>query len=79
MPRQQNLRIQNYPHLYHQAKVRALKFPPCCFCLFFGCSAMSPRGFPRIFGYDLQAMKYSISVPLDRGGFVDGRGSNADR
>ena len=40
---------------------------------------MSPRGFPRIFGYDLQAMKYSISVPLDRGGFVDGRGSNADR
>ena len=30
---------------------------------------MSPRGFPRIFGYDLQAIKYSISVPLDQGGF----------
>ena len=30
---------------------------------------MSPREFPRIFGYDLQAIKYSISVPLDRGGF----------
>ena len=30
---------------------------------------MSPRGFLRIFGYDLQAIKCSISVPLDRGGF----------
>ena len=37
------------PHLYHQAKVCALKSPPCCFCLFhknhgiysFGCSATS--------------------------------------
>ena len=29
-------------------------------------------GFPRIFGYILQVIKYSISVPLDRGG------SNAD-
>ena len=27
------------------------------------------RGFPRIFGYVLQVIKYSISVPLDRGGF----------
>ena len=27
-------------------------------------------GFPRIFGYVLQVIKYSISVPLDRGGFV---------
>ena len=27
------------------------------------------RGFPRIFGYALQVIKYSISVPLDRGGF----------
>ena len=26
-------------------------------------------GFPRIFGYVLQVIKYSISVPLDRGGF----------
>ena len=26
-------------------------------------------GFPRIFGYVLQGIKYSISVPLDRGGF----------
>ena len=25
-------------------------------------------GFPRIFGYVLQVIKYSISVPLDRGG-----------
>ena len=25
-------------------------------------------GFPRIFGYVLQVLKYSISVPLDRGG-----------
>ena len=30
---------------------------------------MSLRGFPRIFGYDLRAVKYSISVPLDRGDF----------
>ena len=36
---------------------------------------MSTRGFPRIFGYHLQAIKYSISVPLDRGGFG---GWNAD-
>ena len=27
------------------------------------------RGFPRIFGSVLQVIKYSISVPLDRGGF----------
>ena len=27
------------------------------------------REFPRIFGYVLQVIKYSISVPLDRGGF----------
>ena len=27
------------------------------------------RGFPRIFGYVLQVVKYSTSVPLDRGGF----------
>ena len=41
------------PHLYHQAKVCALKSPPCCFCLFhknhgiysFGCSATSPADF----------------------------------
>ena len=33
------------------------------------------RGFPRIFGYVLQVIKYSISVPLDRGGFG---GWNAD-
>ena len=26
-------------------------------------------GFPRIFGYGLQVIKYSILVPLDRGGF----------
>ena len=26
-------------------------------------------GFLRIFGYVLQVIKYSISVPLDRGGF----------
>ena len=26
-------------------------------------------GFPRIFGYVLQVIKYSVSVPLDRGGF----------
>ena len=26
-------------------------------------------GFPRIFGYVLQVIKYSISVSLDRGGF----------
>ena len=26
-------------------------------------------GFPRIFGYVLQVIKYSISFPLDRGGF----------
>ena len=26
-------------------------------------------GFPRIFGYVLQVIKYSIPVPLDRGGF----------
>ena len=26
-------------------------------------------GFPRIFGYVLQVIKYSISVPLDQGGF----------
>ena len=26
-------------------------------------------GFPRILGYVLQFIKYSISVPLDRGGF----------
>ena len=26
-------------------------------------------GFPRIFGYVLQVIKYSTSVPLDRGGF----------
>ena len=26
-------------------------------------------GFPRIFGYVLQVIKYSISVPLDRGSF----------
>ena len=30
---------------------------------------MSLRGFPRIFGYDLRAIKYLISVPLDRGDF----------
>ena len=34
------------------------------------------RGFPRIFGYDLQAIKYSILVALDRGGFG---GSNTGR
>ena len=39
-------------------------------------SGHPPRGFPRIFGYDLQAIKYSILVALDRGGFG---GSNADR
>ena len=33
------------------------------------------RGFPRILGYVLQVIKYSISVPLDRGGFG---GWNAD-
>ena len=27
------------------------------------------REFPRVFGYVLQVTKYSISVPLDRGGF----------
>ena len=26
-------------------------------------------GFPRIFGYVLQVIKYSILVPLERGGF----------
>ena len=30
---------------------------------------MSTSGFPRIFGYVLQVIKYSISVPLDQGGF----------
>ena len=48
-------------------------FSPCCFCLFlknheiynFECSATAPRGFLRIFGYDLQAIKCSIPVPLE--------------
>ena len=39
--------------VYHRAKVRALKFSPCCFCLFlknhgiygFGCSAISLADF----------------------------------
>ena len=35
-------------------------------------------GFPRIFGYVLQVIKYSISIPLDRGGF-GGWNPNADR
>ena len=39
-------------------------------------SGHPPRGFPRIFGYDLQAIKYPILVALDRGGFG---GSNAGR
>ena len=39
-------------------------------------SGHPPRGFPRIFGYDLQAIEYSILVALDRGDFG---GSNAGR